>query len=67
MNLNYLKDKHKNFLFKLLQKREDMTFGTLGKYSGSNYTIDWKEDAKPFSIPTIHKPTLEKQQVNRST
>ena len=40
MNLNYLKDKHKNFLFKLLQKREDMTYGTFGKYSDSNYTIE---------------------------
>ena len=43
--------------------------GTLGKYSGSDYTIELKEDAKPyhakpFPIPKIHEPTLKKE-VNR--
>ena len=43
--------------------------GTLGKYTGSDYTIELKEHAKPyqttpFLIPIIHKPTLKKQ-VNR--
>ena len=33
--------------------------GILGKYRGSNYTIELKEDAKPF--PTIHEPTLTKE------
>ena len=42
---------------------------TLGKYTDSNYTIELKEDAKPyhakpFPIPTINKPTLKKE-VNR--
>ena len=39
--------------------------GTLGKYTGSNDTIELKEDAKPyhakpFPIPKIHEPTLKK-------
>ena len=29
--------------------------GTLGKYTGSNYTIELKEDAKTFPIPNIHE------------
>ena len=53
MNLNY---KHKNSLLELLQKYEEMFDGTLGKYAGSNYTIELKEHArpyhaKPFPIP----------------
>ena len=35
---------------------------TLGKYAGSDYTIELEEDTKPFRIPKIHK--LEKR-VNR--
>ena len=40
--------------------------GNLGKYTGSNYTIELKEDAKPyhtksFPIPNIHKLTLKKE------
>ena len=43
--------------------------GTLGKYTGSNYIIELKEDAKSyhaksFPIPKIHKLTLKKE-VNR--
>ena len=34
MNLNYLKDKHRNSLLELLQKYEKMFDGTLGKYTG---------------------------------
>ena len=54
MNLNYLKDKHRNSLLELLQKYKNMLDGTLGKYTGSDYTIELKEDvksyhAKPFS------------------
>ena len=69
MNLNYLKDKHENSLLELLQKYKKMYDGTLGKYAGSDYTIELKEDAKfyyakPFPIPKIHKITL-KQEVNR--
>ena len=42
---------------------------TLGKYTGSNYAIELKEDAKPyhakpFPIPKIFKLTLKKK-VNR--
>ena len=37
MNLNYLKDKHKNSSLELLQKYEEMFDGTLGKYTGSYY------------------------------
>ena len=49
MNLNKLKDKHKNSLLQLLQKYEKMFDGTLGKYTGSDYTIELKEDAKALS------------------
>ena len=40
--------------------------GTLGKYTGSDYTIELNEDAKPyhaksFSIPKIHELTLKKE------
>ena len=39
---------------------------TIGKYIASDYTIELKEDTKPyhamlFSIPTIHKTTLKKE------
>ena len=60
INLNYLKDKHRNSLLQLLQKYENMFDGTLGKYTGSYYTIELKEDAKPFPIPKIHELTLKK-------
>ena len=60
---NYLKDKHKNSLLELLQKYEKMFERTLGKYTGSDYAIELKEDAKPyhakpFSIPKIDEPTI---------
>ena len=63
MNLNYLKNIYKNSLLELLQKYEVMFDGTLGKYTGYNYTIDLKEDAKychvkPFTLLKIYKPTL---------
>ena len=66
MNLSYLKVKHKYSLLELLQNYEEMFDGTLGKYTGSNYTIELKENvkpyhAKPFPIPKIHKPTLKKE------
>ena len=35
--------------------------GTLRKYTGSNYTIELKEDVRPFPIPNIYKPTLKKE------
>ena len=40
MNKNCLKDKHKSSLLELLQKYELMFDGTLGKYTGSIYTIE---------------------------
>ena len=48
MNLNYSKDKHKNSWLDLLQKYEEMFDGNLGKYKGSDYIIEQKEDAKPY-------------------
>jgi len=47
-NSNYLKDKHRNSLLELLQKYKNMFDGTLGKYTGSDYVIELKEDAKPY-------------------
>ena len=40
--------------------------GTLGKYTGSNYNIELKEDikpyyTKPFPISKIHELTLKKE------
>ena len=69
MNLNYLKDKHRNYLLELIQKCEKMFDETLRKYTGSDYTIELMEDAKPyhakpFPIPKIHELTLKKE-VNR--
>ena len=37
---------------------------TLGKYTGSNYTIKLKEDAKPFPIPKIHELSLIKKSID---
>ena len=48
MNLNYLKDKHKNSLKELLQKYKKIFDGSLGKYTSSDYTIELKENAKPY-------------------
>ena len=64
MLLNCFKDKHKNLYLNDLK-----LIGTLGKYTGSDYTIELKEDAKPyhakpFPIPKIHELTLKKE-VNR--
>ena len=44
-----------------------MIDGILGKYTGSEFTIELKEDAKPyyhvklFSISVIHETTLKKE------
>ena len=38
--------------------------GILGNNIGSNYTIELKEDTKPYQFPKIHEPTLKKE-VNR--
>ena len=66
MYLNHLKDKPKNSSLELLQKYKIIFDGTLGKYTGSNYIIELKKDAKPyhakpFPIQTIHELTLEKE------
>ena len=58
MNLNYLKDKHKNSLLELLQKYENMFDGTLGKYTGSDYTIDL---SKAFSYSKYSKTNSQKK------
>ena len=69
MNSNYFKEKHKNSLLELLQKHEKMLYGTLGKYTGFDYTIELQEyakpyHAKPFPIPKIQK-TNSKKKLNR--
>ena len=66
MTLNYLKNIHKDSLLELLQKCEEMFDGTLGKYTGSDHTIDLKQNAKsyhakPFPIPKIYESTLNKE------
>ena len=66
MNLNYLKDKHKNSFSASLQKYEKMFGGTLDKYTDSDDTIELQGDAKPYSakpfpIPKINEPTLKKE------
>ena len=52
--------KNFNSILKLLQKHEKNFYGTLGKYTGSDYTIDLHENAKAFPI-NIHKPTFKKE------
>ena len=34
---------------------------SLCKYTSSKYTIEFKDDAKPFPIPNIHEPSLNKE------
>ena len=68
MNLNYLKDKHRNSLVELLQKYEEMFDGAFGKYTGSDYTVKFKEDAKlyhakPYPILKFHEPFPDLAQV----
>ena len=53
MNLNYLKDKCKNSLLEFLQKYQEKFDGTLGKYTGSDYTKELKEDIKTYHAKTI--------------
>ena len=48
MSLNYLKVKLENSLLELLQKYKNMFDGTLGKYTGSDYTVELEENAKPY-------------------
>ena len=50
----------------LLQKYEKMFDGTLGKYTGFDYTIGLREDEKPyytmmFLISNTQEPTLKKE------
>ena len=69
MSLNYLKINHKISFIRITSKIWKIFDGTLGKYTGSIYTIELKEDAKPhhaklFPITNIHNPTL-KEEVDR--
>ena len=52
MNLKDLKNKQKNSLLESLQKNEEKFDGTLGKYAGSDYTIELK---KLQSLFPFHK------------
>ena len=57
------------FFIRITSETWKIFYGTLGKYTGSNYTIAIKEDAKPyhakpFPIPQTHGVTLKKE-VNR--
>ena len=61
MNSNYLKVKHKISSLELLQKYEEMFDSTIGKYLGTDYSIESTENtkpyrAKPFPISSIHEP-----------
>ena len=58
MNLNYSKVKHKIPYYKLLPKYEKMFYGTIGKYIGSDYTIDLKENTKPYHAKLFPIPIL---------
>ena len=66
MNLSYLKIKHKDSLFDLLQKHEKMCDGTSGIYTGSDGTIEMKGSVKTFrtkrfNLLSSQKPTLKKE------
>ena len=65
-NLKYLDKNKQTKLLNLLKKYEPMFDGALGKYTGSTYKIELKDNikpyhAKPFPIPKVHEPTLKKE------
>ena len=65
-NLKYLDKNKQSKLLNLFKKYEPMFNRALGKYTGSTYKIELKENvkpyhAKPFPIPKVHKPTLKKE------
>ena len=65
-DLKYLDKNKQSKLLKLLKKYEPMFDGALGKYTGSTYKIELKDNikpyhAKPFPIPKVHEPTLKKE------
>ena len=39
-----------------MKKYEKMFYGTLGKYTGSDYTIELQEDAKPYHATPVPIP-----------
>ena len=43
-------------MLELLQKYEEIFDGTLGKYTGYDYTIELKEDTKPLPILKMYAP-----------
>ena len=50
MSLNYIMVKHEKILLELFQKYEKIFDRTLGKYTGSNYTVELpKERCKALS------------------
>ena len=61
MSIIWIRVKHKNSFLELLQKYKQMFDGTLGNYIDLNYTIELKDDAKPFSIPKMYDPNIKKE------
>ena len=66
MSINYFRNKLKNSLLELLQKYEEMSDGTLCKYTSSDYAIKLQVNAKLyltkyFPIPINQKWTLKER------
>ena len=67
MSLNYLNNKNKYSLSKPLHNYEEMFDETLGKYTGSDYIIDLKENAKPYHAkPFIYTKQSQTKSHERS-
>ena len=56
-NLKYLDKNKQSKLLKLLKKYEPMFDRALGKYTGSTYKIELKDNIKPVSYTHLTLPT----------
>ena len=61
MNLYNLKDKHNNSLLEFIQTYYEIFDWSIGKYTGSDYTIELKENAKPFPIPKYSQTSSQEK------
>ena len=66
---NSLNNNQKEKLFKCMQKHESLFDGTLGKWTGTSYNIELKDNvkpyhARPYAVPKAYEQTL-RQEVER--
>ena len=65
MSLNYLKDKHVDFLLELIQKYEKIFDWILGKCTGPNYTIELKKMQSLFLFQKFMNQLSRKKMINK--